>query len=147
MRPSAGRGPMRRPVPTPCSSTRRPGISASSPHSPRPVILAAGFEAQLMPLIQDRPKTMLEVKGRTILDRQVTALHACGVQDITVVRGYQKDRVAAASVRFVDNDRFRETGELYSLLRAREALGGPFLFLYGDIIFEPAILARLLASP
>ena len=113
---------------------------------PRAVILAAGFEPQLMPLIQDRPKTMLEVKGRTILDRQVTALHACGVQDVTVVRGYQKDRVAAAGVRFVDNDRFAETGELYSLLRAREALGGPFLFLYGDIIFEPAILARLLAS-
>jgi len=113
---------------------------------PRAVILAAGFEPQLMPLIQDRPKTMLEVKGRTILDRQVAALHGCGVRDVTVVRGYQKERVAAAGVRLVDNDRFGETGELYSLMRARDALGGAFLLLYGDIIFEPSILARLLAS-
>ena len=113
---------------------------------PRAVILAAGFEPQLMPLMQDRPNTMLEVKGRTILDRQVAVLHACGIRDITVVRGYRKEQVAAAGVRLVDNDRFRETGELYSLLRARDALAGPFLFLYGDIIFEPAILARLLAS-
>ncbi len=41
---------------------------------PRAIILAAGFEPQLMPLIQDRPKTMLEVKGKTILERQVEAL-------------------------------------------------------------------------
>src|SRR5438128_2408732 len=46
--------------------------------APRAVILAAGFEPQLLPLIQDRPKAMLEVKGRTILERQVEALHHCG---------------------------------------------------------------------
>src|SRR3989442_1533248 len=42
--------------------------------APRAVILAAGFEPQLLPLIQDRPKTMLQVRGRTILELQVARL-------------------------------------------------------------------------
>ena len=118
--------------------------------APRAVILAAGFEEQLMPLIADRPKAMLEVKGRTMLARQVETLSRCGVRDVVVVRGYQKDRVSvpagAARVRYVDNDRFAETGELYSLFQARAELDGPLVVLYGDIVFEPAILVRLLQT-
>jgi phosphoenolpyruvate phosphomutase len=118
--------------------------------APRAVVLAAGFEPQLMPLIADRPKTMLEVKGRTILARQVETLARCGVRDVVVVRGYQKDRVSvpagSARVRYVDNDRFVETGELYSLFKARAELEGPVIVLYGDIVFEPAILVRLLQT-
>ncbi len=113
---------------------------------PRAIILAAGFEPQLMPLIQDRPKTMLEVKGSTILERQVATLNGCGVRDVVVVRGYRKEQVTVPGVRFVDNDRFRETGELYSLFQARTELNKPFVLLYGDIIFEPAILEKLLRT-
>src|SRR5262245_54741657 len=83
--------------------------------APRAIILAAGFEPQLLPLTQDRPKTMLEVKGKTILERQVEALGRVGIRDVVVVRGYKKEQVTApGGVRFVDNDRYAETGELHS---------------------------------
>jgi phosphoenolpyruvate phosphomutase len=112
--------------------------------APRAIILAAGFEPELMPLIQDRPKAMLEVRGRTILDRQMDALGRCGVRDVVVVRGYKKEQVTVAGARFADNDRFADTGELYSLMRAEPELTGPLIVLYGDILFEPAILEKLL---
>lgn len=114
---------------------------------PRAVILAAGFEPQLMPLIADKPKTMLEVGGRSILERQVEALGRCGIQDTVVVRGYRKDRVRAPGVRFVDNDRYAETGELYSLFRAERELSGAVVLLYGDIVFDAGILEKLLRTP
>lgn len=114
--------------------------------APKAVILAAGFEPQLMPLIQDRPKAMLDVKGRTILERQVGALNRCGISDVVVVRGYKKEQVDVPGVRFVDNDRFGETGEVYSLFRAEESLRGPVVVLYGDIIFEPWILEKLVRT-
>ena len=118
--------------------------------APRAIILAAGFEPQLLPLIEDRPKAMLEVRGRTILGRQVEALRRCGVRDVVVVRGYMKERLSAlpgdSPLRFVDNDRFADTGELYSLFGAERDLDGPFVFLYGDIIFDPAILVKLLQT-
>jgi phosphoenolpyruvate phosphomutase len=99
-----------------------------------------------MPLIQDRPKAMLDVKGRTILERQVGALNRCGISDVVVVRGYKKEQVAVPGVRFVDNDRFQDTGEIYSLFRAEESLRGPVVVLYGDIIFEPWILEKLVRT-
>jgi phosphoenolpyruvate phosphomutase len=114
--------------------------------APRAVILAAGFEPQLLPLIADRPKAMLEVKGRPILERQIEALRRCGVRDIVVVRGYRKERVDVAGVRFVDNDRYAETGELHSLFGAEPELDRPFVLLYGDIIFDPAVLVKLLQT-
>ena len=114
--------------------------------APRAIILAAGFEPQLLPLIEDRPKAMLEVHGRTILDRQVDSLRRCGVRDVVVVRGYRKERVVVPGVRFVDNDRYAETGELRSLFDAEPELDGPVVLLYGDVIFDPAILVKLLQT-
>jgi phosphoenolpyruvate phosphomutase len=114
--------------------------------APRAIILAAGFEPQLLPLTQDRPKTMLDVKGKTILERQVEALGRVGIRDVVVVRGYKKEQVAAPGVRFVDNDRYAETGELHSLLSAGNDLEGPCVVLYGDIIFEPPVLEKLVRT-
>jgi phosphoenolpyruvate phosphomutase len=114
---------------------------------PRAIVLAAGFEPQLMPLIEDRPKTMLEVKGKTLLERQVETLGGFGIRDVVVVRGWQKDRIDVPGIRFVDNERYRETGEIYSLFRAEAELAKPFVLLYGDIIFESGILEKLLRTP
>jgi len=118
--------------------------------APRAIILAAGFEPELLPLTRHRPKAMLEVNGRTILERQVEMLRRCGVRDVVVVRGYMKERVSAPPgdppVRFVDNDRFADTGELHSLFVAKPELEAPFIVLYGDIIFDPAILVKLLQT-
>jgi phosphoenolpyruvate phosphomutase len=110
------------------------------------VILAAGFDRQLMPLVSDRPKAMLEVKGRAILERQVDALQQCGVRQIAVVRGYRKEQIALPNVKYYDNDAFAESGELESLLRAGAELSGPVVIMYGDILFDRNILERLLQS-
>jgi phosphoenolpyruvate phosphomutase len=89
---------------------------------------------------------MLEIKGQTSLERQLHALNERGVKDIVVVRGYKKEQINLPNVRYYDNDRFRETGELASLFLARQEMSGRFLFLYSDIIFDPAILEKLLKS-
>jgi phosphoenolpyruvate phosphomutase len=112
----------------------------------RAVIIAAGSGKSLLPLTEDRPKCMLDIKGRSILERQIDTLRACGVQDIAVVRGYRKDQVTVPGVRYFDNDRYEETGELASLFAATPALSGRILFLYSDILFERSVLERLLRA-
>ncbi len=113
------------------------------------VILAAGkgFERELMPLIADRPKAMLEVKGKTILERQIEALLACGIRQVVVVRGYRKEKIALPGIRYFDNDRYEETNVLTSLFCAEEALEGRVLVLYGDILFDTSVVEKLLRSP
>jgi phosphoenolpyruvate phosphomutase len=113
----------------------------------RAVILAAGFDQRLMPLVSDRPKAMLDVKGKSILERQVDALQQNGVRQIAVVRGYKKEQIALPNVRYYDNDAFEESGEIESLLRAGAELSGTVVVLYGDILFDRSIVDRLLQSP
>jgi phosphoenolpyruvate phosphomutase len=114
--------------------------------SVKAIILAAGFDERLMPLVSDRPKAMLDVKGKSILARQVDALQQSGVRHIAVVRGYKKDRVNLPNVRYYDNDAFEDSGEIESLLTAGAELEGPVVVLYGDILFDRHILDRVLES-
>jgi phosphoenolpyruvate phosphomutase len=113
------------------------------------VIVAAGkgFEDELMPLIADRPKSLLNVKGKTILQRQIETLHRTGIRKIAVVRGYKKEMLAPLpDVRYFDNDRHAETNTLESFFCAEEVLKGRVIALYGDILFDESILEKLLKS-
>jgi phosphoenolpyruvate phosphomutase len=116
-----------------------PGVTA--------VILAAGASQGLLPLTEELPKPMLDIKGKSILERQIEVLNACGVKDVAVVRGYKKDAIKLPNVRYYDNDEYATTNEVVSLFRAGKELGGPFVFLYGDILFERGHLEKLLKSP
>ncbi|MGH7255330.1 MAG: isocitrate lyase/phosphoenolpyruvate mutase family protein, partial [Nitrospirales bacterium] len=111
------------------------------------IIAAAGFEKQLLPLIEDKPKCLLDIKGKTILERQVAALNDCNIKDIALVRGYRKEAITLPNIRYYDNDRYEETGELHSLFCAEAEMKGRCLVLYGDIIFETTVLEKLLKSP
>ncbi len=112
--------------------------------APRAVVLAASRGSGLGELTADRPKCMLDVRGRPLLDRLVETLRAGGLRDITVVRGYRKHTVDIASIRTVDNDLHAQTGEAASLACAAEALEGPCVISYGDVLYRQYILERLL---
>ncbi len=111
------------------------------------VIAAAGFEKQLLPLIEDKPKCLLDIKGKTILERQVAALNECNIKEIALVRGYKKEAITLPNIRYYDNDRYEETGELFSIFCAETEMKGRTILLYGDIIFDNTILEKLLKSP
>ena len=111
------------------------------------IIPAAGFEKQLLPLIEDKPKCLLDIKGKTILERAVAALNDSNIKEIALVRGYKKEAISLPNIRYYDNDRFEETGELFSLFCAESEMKGRTIVLYGDIIFDNTILEKLLKSP
>jgi phosphoenolpyruvate phosphomutase len=90
---------------------------------------------------------MLDIKGKTILERQIEVLNACGVKELAVVRGYKKDAITLPNLRFYDNDAYATTNEVVSLFCAGKELAGPFVLLYGDILFERGHLEKLLKSP
>lgn len=108
------------------------------------VVLAAGGELGGLPA--DQPKCMVDIRGQSLLKRLTGTLRECGVQDVTVVRGYRKEAVALPGVAMVDNDRFAETGEAWSLASARSAIRGETIVVYGDVLFRRYILDSLLTS-
>ena len=115
----------------------------------RSVILAAGAGHRLRPVIGPVPKCLARVGGRTLLERQMHELRAHALEPITVVLGYQKDRITplcGREVEIVYNRDFATTNSLYSLWLARDLLSDGFVVLNADVLFHPHLLTRLLAA-
>ena len=111
----------------------------------RAVVLAAA-SGDLGELTRDKPKCMIDIRGETLLQRLVGVLNGSGVREVAVVRGDRKDAVFAKGATMVDNDRFAETGEVYSLAQARSTLEGETVLAYGDVLFRSFILESLMGS-
>jgi len=106
------------------------------------IILAAGASPELGELTQDKPKAMLDVKGKSILGRQVDALNAAGIKDISVVVGWKKEAVDLPNLKTYAAEASR--GEVGSLMEASAELDRRTLVLYGDILFDQEVVERLL---
>jgi len=114
--------------------------------STQAVILAATRGGALGDLTAETPKCMLDVRGESLLRRQVRSLNALGVRDIAVVAGYRRDRIDLEDIEILPNEAYETTGEAASLACARDKLDGPVVISYGDILFRPFVLDMLMKS-
>jgi len=114
------------------------------------VILAAGAGTRLRPLTDNRPKCLLEVGGRALLDHQLDALAANGVRDVLVVSGFCAEQIVShcgARVRTLYDPEYETTNNLHSLWTARrEFAGRDVLCLHADVLYHPAILRPCLEA-
>ena len=113
----------------------------------RGIILAAGAGTRLNVQEPVRPKCTVMFAGTPLIQLQLRSLRACGIDDITVVVGFQADRVRRAcgpGVRFIENTDFAQTNSLYSLSLARPVLTDGFVVMNCDVLFHPAMLSDLL---
>lgn len=120
------------------------------------VILVAGVSRRLYPLTEYRPKCLLEVGGKTILDHQLDAVSALGIREVCLVVGYRREQIREhAEHRYPEleftyriNHHFFETNTAYSLwLAGEEFLDRDFVYMNGDVLFEPRLLERTVAAP
>jgi phosphoenolpyruvate phosphomutase len=118
-----------------------PDTAGNAP--PRGVILAA-TKGEFGDLVKDKPKVMLNLRGKPVLTWHTEAFNKLGIKRIGVVRGYCKEAVNLSGPEYFDNDEFADTGELYSLYQAREFLEGDVVIVYGDVIYDHTILQNLL---
>ena len=110
------------------------------------IIIAAGMGNRMGPLTQDKPKCLLQLNGRALIDIQIDCLRSFGIQDIVVVKGYQADKLNRPGVQFFMNPDFKNNNILESLFYAREEIHGEVVILYCDIVFEPRVVEKLLTS-
>ena len=112
----------------------------------RGIVLAASRGGALGELTEDRPKAMVNVRGRPLLSHVTEAYHAVGIKNISVVRGYLAEAMDLPGLSYVDNEKFAETSELISLEKALAADAddeSDLIVSFGDVIFRPYILETL----
>ena len=114
---------------------------------PKAIILAAGRGSRLHSYTQDRPKCLAELGGQTLIERQLATLRNAGIHDIVIATGYRAEMLALPGTRQVHNPRWETTNMVESLFCAEAEFGRDLVVSYGDIIYEPRVLAALLDSP
>jgi choline kinase len=110
----------------------------------RAVILAAGRGSRMGTVGDDRPKCLVELDGRPLLDIQVAALTRGGVDEIAIVRGYRADMLNLPGLSYFDNRRWADTNMVMSLAEARKWLrAGPVIVSYADIFYRADLIRGL----
>jgi choline kinase len=115
------------------------------------VILSAGKGSRLLPLTADRPKCLIDLSGKSLLDWQLDVLQAGGIADIVIVTGFRDhlvDETAArrTGVRTLFNPFYHVADNLGSVWMARGEFDRDLLLLNGDTLVSPALLGRVLAA-
>ncbi len=108
------------------------------------IILAAGRGSRMENMTDDRPKCLVQLKGKTLLDRQLDALRGAGVSDIAIVTGYKRELLQNFNLTEFHNSRWSETNMVASLMTAHEWLANELCIVsYSDIFYDKEAVESL----
>jgi choline kinase len=109
------------------------------------IILAAGRGSRMKSLTDERPKCLVELRGKPLLEWQLESLRAAGISDIAVVTGYKRELLAGRGLSEFHNPRWAETNMVSSLACAESWLQGePCIVSYSDIFYSPVAVQSLI---
>lgn len=115
------------------------------------VILAAGEGTRLRPFTVSRPKVMIPIANRPIIEYAVEALSQNGISDIVFIVGYKKESIMSyfeegkkfgVNIRYVTQP--KPLGTAHALLQAKKEIESEFLVLPGDNLIDPKEVSKLL---
>ncbi|MEM3880839.1 MAG: sugar phosphate nucleotidyltransferase [Candidatus Bathyarchaeia archaeon] len=115
------------------------------------VILAAGEGVRLQPITATRPKHLIKLGGKAILEHCIDALKSNGLTDIIIVTHYMSEAIRQyfgdgekmdVKITYVEQKAVLGTGNAVSTVEPD--VDGDFALVYGDLLFAPNILKAVL---
>lgn len=118
------------------------------------VIPAAGLSRRLKPLTDHTPKCLLDIEGKSLLQRMIDSILDNGVEKFILVTGYRNEMIEnfvrhnyeSIDFTFINNPDFENNNNSYSLWLASEFVKGDMLLLDSDIFFESGIITSMISS-
>ena len=117
------------------------------------IILAAGVGSRLQSVLKGRPKPLLELEGKSLLEYSLEALAANKIDEVNLAIGFEGERIRekigtsfmGMEIRYSRNERYDSSGSMHSLYQALGTAQN-CLVLDGDIVYSPQAIAQLLKS-
>lgn len=104
------------------------------------VIMAAGLASRFAPLSYEIPKGLLNVKGEILIERQIHQLKEAGINDITIVVGYMKEKFAylaqKENVHIIENNDYRKFNNTSTLMLVADILDNTYICSSDDYFSE-----------
>jgi len=110
------------------------------------IILAAGEGSRLRPYTLDRPKCLVEIAGRSLLDRQLDVLALENISPVILIGGYRGEMLRREGIELRINPLYAETNMVWTLFCAEADLNSDVIVSYGDIVYSHEVLRTLLSS-
>tara|TARA_Y100000310_G_scaffold345796_1_gene470068 strand:+ start:4107 stop:4901 length:795 start_codon:yes stop_codon:yes gene_type:complete len=116
------------------------------------IIIAAGPCKRLRPLTDEIPKCMLKINGKSMIQNTIDLFRSNGISDISVIRGYKKEKINFPDITYFENTDFLNNNILHSLMFARQKLeeaiksGEQAVITYSDIWYNDFVVKELLKS-
>lgn len=111
------------------------------------IILAAGRGSRMGDMTDKKPKCLIEINEKSLLDHQISAFKEEGINDIAIVTGYKREMLMSYGLKEFYNSRWQKTNMVSSLLCGNEWLqDSPFIVSYSDIFYSPSAIKLLKQS-
>lgn len=110
------------------------------------IILAAGGSTRLGDITKKIPKGLLDINGKSIIQRQIDIYKKNGIDEIIIITGPNAECFKFNDVVYVPDELHDEHEVLASLMEAREFMDDDFIMSYSDIVYDENILQQMLDS-
>ena len=110
------------------------------------LIIAAGLGSRLKKHTENLPKCMLDFGGKTLLERQLEAYRDAGIEDISLIRGYKKEKIKYKGIKYFENTDYQNNNILNSIFYAENFINGNIIISYSDILFDTSVVQRTIES-
>ena len=110
------------------------------------IIIAAGDGSRLGNLTKDLPKSLVDVNGKSIIERQISTFKKNGIDEIIVIIGPNKDKFQLNDVEYVIDKNFHEHEQLGSLMEASKHFQNDIIISFGDVIVDNNIMKQVVES-
>ena len=106
------------------------------------LILAAGSGTRMGKYTENLPKGMLNVHGKTLIERQLETLRQAGVADIAIATGYKAEKIQYKGVTYYHNAEYASTNMVETIMCAKKFLDDDVLIAYSDILYTPELVKK-----
>ena len=110
------------------------------------LIIAAGLGSRLKKHTENIPKCMLDFGGKTLLERQLEAYRNSGIEEISLIRGYKKEKIKYKGIQYFENTDYQNNNILNSIFYAEKFINGNIIISYSDILFDTSVVQRVIES-
>lgn len=112
----------------------------------RVIILAAGAGSRLGAITNNIPKPLIEINGKSMIERQIELFRKNDISDIVITTGSKKEKFTIKDVSYVHDAEFNSHDQLGSLMASRQKISGDVIILFADLLFEENIVKQILES-
>ena len=108
------------------------------------IILAAGSGTRISKYTKNISKGLLQIDGKSIIQRQIEVFQNNGIKEIIVIVGPNKDKFQLTDIEYVSDKNFHEHEQLGSLMTASKYFQNDLVISFGDVIVDNNIMKQII---